>query len=67
MLLFFSFGWQNEPPRPECQYVEEKAIVEDVSFGDQFETVNYIVMLRIAVRSEELLHNLEEEEDLTEL
>ena len=46
--------------------MEEKAVVEDVSFGDQFETVNNIVVLRIAVWCEELLHNLEEEEDLTE-
>ena len=41
--------------------------MEDVSFRDQFETVNDIVVLRIAVRCEELLHYLEEEEDLTEL
>ena len=66
LLLLFSFVWQNEPPGEECQYVEEKAIMEDVSFGDQLETVNDIVVLRIAVRSEELLHDLEEEEDLTE-
>ena len=46
--------------------MQEKAVVEDVSFGNKFETVNNIVVLRIAVRCEELLYNLKEEEDLTE-
>ena len=46
--------------------MQEKAVVEDVSFGDKFETVNNIIVLWIAVWCEELLHNLEEEEDLTE-
>ena len=61
LLLLFSIVRQYEPPWPECQYMEEKAVVEDVSFGDQFETVNNIVVLRIAVWCEELLHDLEEE------
>ena len=47
--------------------MEEEAIVEDIPLGDQFETVNNVVMLRITVRCEELLHNLEEEQDLTDL
>ena len=67
LLFLFSIIRQNEPPWPECQYMEEKAVVEDVSFGDQFETINNIIVLGIAVRCEELLNNLEEEEDLTEL
>ena len=49
LLLLFSIIRQYEPPWPECQYMEEKAVVEDVSFGNQFETVNNIVVLWIAV------------------
>ena len=67
LLFLFSIVRQKDPPWHEGQYMEEEAVVEDVSFGDQFETVNNIIVLGIAVRCEELLNNLEEEEDLTEL
>ena len=67
LLFLFSIVRQKDPPWHEGQYMEEEAVVEDVSFGDQFETVNNIIVLGIAVRCEELLNNLEEEQDLTEL
>ena len=47
--------------------MKEEAIMEDVSLGNQLETVDDVVMLRVTVRSEELLHYLEEEQDLTEI
>ena len=67
LLFLFSIVRQKDPPWHEGQYMEEEAVVEDVSFGDQFETINNIIVLGIAVRCEELLNNLEEEEDLTQL
>ena len=49
LLFLFSIIRQNEPPGPKCQYMQEEAVVENVSFRDQFETINDIVVLRIAV------------------
>ena len=36
LLFLFSIIRQNEPPGPECQHMQEEAVVENVSFCDQF-------------------------------
>ncbi len=43
--------------------MENKTAIEDVSCGDQFETIDHVVVLWVRIRSEKVLHNLQEEED----
>ncbi len=61
-LGLFWLIWKCKPPGEECKCMENEAAIKDISSGNQLETINHVVVLWVWIRSEEVLHNLQEEE-----
>ena len=67
LLLILSVSRQNEEPRDGGKEVENEVSMQSVACCDHLETVNHVVVLRITVRGEEVLQDLQEEENLGEV
>lgn len=58
MLLRIRLVGQDKEPGDVGEGMENEAAIQDVPRGDQLQTVDRIVMLRVTVRCEEVLDDL---------